>query len=127
RLAPAAHAFEAGAERPVVYVDVEPDDVYGLVVAPGHGDLDAADELHAELDGDIARLGDAGGFIVVGQRDQFDAMCMRTSHHVGRTLQPVRVVRMAMQVCVHFNLRGKTRLSGPRSEEHTSELQSREK
>ena len=107
RIAAAAHMGEAVDQRLEGRIEAEGDDMHRLVVAPGHRNLRAVEELHAQGVGLGARLNQPADLVVVGQRQQFDAVAMGATHHGGRREQAVGNGRMAVEIGVQKVVRRK--------------------
>src|SRR5262249_10361870 len=86
--APLPDRFQAVAQRAGARIDAKADDVDGAA-APGHRDLDAVDETKPARTGLGARLGEPGGVVVIGEREDFDAVGRRAGDYLLRGQQSV--------------------------------------
>ena len=90
---------EPGSERRVVGSERQADDM-DLPAFPLDRHLDAIDETHAAGVGSSARLGQTRDVVVVGQREHVHAVGGRPASDLGGGQQPVRFVRMTVEIDV---------------------------
>jgi len=95
--APAARRGKPGLQYAVGGIDAEADDVYGLA-APGHGNFNAVDELHAVLARGRVRRAQAAGIIVVSQCEYLDAALGGACHQCGGSQGAVGKNGVAVQI-----------------------------
>jgi hypothetical protein len=74
--------------------------MHGLIVAPGNRYLDPIDKTQIDLVCGRPRFGQAAEFVVIGQRQQFDAIPLGAPDYLGRRQQAVGYGRMAVQISV---------------------------
>ena len=94
-----ADAGEPGIERRVGGSERQADDM-DLPAFPLDRHLDAIDETHGAGVGRSTRLGEAGDVVVVGQREHVHAVGGGPASDFGGGQQPVRFVRMTMEIDV---------------------------
>ncbi len=97
---PAPDAGQAVPQPGVRRIHAEPHDVHRMVVAPGHGNLRAIGESETQFRRHGGRLGQSADLVVIGQRQEFNAIGMSPKDHVGGCQQAVGDRRMTMQVSV---------------------------
>ncbi len=100
RITAPAHPTQSSHQIGVAVIEIQPDDMHRLVIAPGHGNFSAGNKTQPQPSGCLNSLSQSADLVVVGQRQQIDVIGPRTFNQGGRRHQAVGNGRMAMQVRV---------------------------
>ena len=88
-IAATAQLHQPDIQHRIIRVDAQPDDMDGRVITPGHGNFDAIHKAQPQCICRVARFGQPGELIVIGQCQQFHAVGMGAAHQFGGRQQTV--------------------------------------